>query len=159
MYLLTYLLTYILNLLTYLLTQSLTHTLTVQSSTLSIRSPFCTWYTPFNFLRISTFIICLKIPKCMTFHKYWTSAVVIVLLLVSAHTLFYLTTHVTASLKLFCMLGGSTALNADPVCHQSGSVSFQFSAVNFRFIVSVVKKGALMCWGNMVSCMILVCSK
>ena len=73
----------------------------VQSSTLSIRSPFCTWYTPCNFLWISTYIIFLKILKCVTFHKYWTSTVVKVLLLVSAQTLFYLTTHVTATLRLF----------------------------------------------------------
>jgi len=59
----------------------------------------------------------------MTFHKYWTLTVVKVLLLVSAQTLFYLTTRITASLKLFCMLGGSAALSADPVCRHSGSVS------------------------------------
>jgi len=58
----------------------------------------------------------------VTFHKYWTSTVVKVLLLVSAQTLFYLTTHVTATLRLFWMLGGSAALSADPVCHQSGFV-------------------------------------
>lgn len=56
------------------------------------------------------------------FHKYLTSTVVNVLLFVSAQTLFHLTTHITATLKLFCMLGGSAALSAGSVCHQSGSV-------------------------------------
>ena len=55
----------------------------------------------------------------MTFHKYWTSTVVRFLLLVSAQTLFYLITHITATFRLFRMSEGSAALNAGPVCHQS----------------------------------------
>jgi hypothetical protein len=59
----------------------------------------------------------------MRFHKYLTLTVVRVLVSISTQTLFYLATHMTATLKLLSLLEGSAALNADPVCHQSGSVS------------------------------------